>query len=139
MAGSYDQSYDPAGEEAAALELRRAPQPPPGQTSTGLTPLPADVHRHLRRRWRDQDGARRATDDFRPDAPQENPVDEPELAPAQRDQLAMLALRELQQRVRRLRALEVAQESLVTSHPAAPTGYPAVTHRPRLRRTGVRW
>jgi heat shock protein HtpX len=45
------------------------------------------------------------------------------------------------QRVRRLLALQARQERLppVTTHAMAPPGYPPVTRRPRLRRTGVRW
>jgi heat shock protein HtpX len=42
-------------------------------------------------------------------------------------------------RVRRLRALDVRARALETAHAAASVGYPPVTHRPRLRRTGVRW
>jgi heat shock protein HtpX len=45
-----------------------------------------------------------------------------------------------EQRLRRLRDMRVEQERHhVESRPLAPVGYPAVTHGPRLRRTGVRW
>lgn len=43
------------------------------------------------------------------------------------------------ERVRRLRALELSPRRV--DHPERPTpvGYPAATHRPRLRRTGAHW
>jgi heat shock protein HtpX len=46
-----------------------------------------------------------------------------------------------EQRVHRLRALEVSAQvrTLDTGHHPAPAGYPLVAHRPRLRRTGIRW
>ena len=46
-----------------------------------------------------------------------------------------------EQRVRRLRSLPTARhrQPVGTRHPAAPVGYPRVTHRPRLRGTGIRW
>jgi heat shock protein HtpX len=46
-----------------------------------------------------------------------------------------------EQRVRRLRALQIRPHKglLCAPHAAAPSGYPPVTHAPRLRRPGVRW
>ena len=45
------------------------------------------------------------------------------------------------QRVRRLRALPTGRhrQPMGTPQTAAPVGYPPVTHRPRLRGTGIRW
>jgi heat shock protein HtpX len=43
------------------------------------------------------------------------------------------------ERVRRLHELQVDARGFSASHQAVLAGYPPVTHRPRLRRTGVRW
>jgi heat shock protein HtpX len=58
------------------------------------------------------------------------------------DRLLLQTHPSTEQRVRRLRALRPAPQrrpSLGSRHPAAPAGYPPVVHRPRLRRSGIRW